>query len=367
MFFLRTLQTPKVDGFSRKISTWQLYSKMVSKVDLPWRVNVGDLLNASWPLATPQTWPDFPEFAPCSNPDCENITRLGYSLSASETRFCRVTGDPFSGYLCRVCYMYRRTHDEQLPTAAVLEGLMTVSRIRGWMNKVRKGLIPDAVIECSKEGCKTLEENNAVGKDRFSIRHGKVYCPRHYNAVRAIERYGRMSQAARSKRRKAANLAWAAKDKREGKVCQVEHCGISVHGHLASGKQPRFTKHHGKDLCHACHERASRGTQGAIKEHKVARVALKLQLESMNGVIFHCGTPNCTKMMPPWPPIGTPEDTKKLNRYDRLTDTGAIREKLPGRFRICGTTLGLHCINCHNKKRLPQLFILRTSFLLLVN
>ncbi|KAJ6095115.1 hypothetical protein N7467_002628 [Penicillium canescens] len=100
MFFLGTLQAPKVDFFSRKISTWQLYSKMVSKVDLPWRVNVGDLLNGSWPLATPTVFPEFPEFAPCSNPDCENITRLGYSLSSPEKRHYRVTGDPFSGYIC---------------------------------------------------------------------------------------------------------------------------------------------------------------------------------------------------------------------------------------------------------------------------
>jgi hypothetical protein len=37
-----------------------------------------------------------------------------------------------------------------------------------------------------------------------------------------------------------------------------------------------------------------------------------------------------------------------------LTDTGAIREKIPGRFQICGTTLGLRCGPCQSNKRLPQ-------------
>jgi hypothetical protein len=55
-----------------------------------------------------------------------------------------------------------------------------------------------------------------------------------------------MSEANRLKYAKAAKLARAAKAKREGKICQVEHCGISVYGHLASGKQPRFIKDHGK-------------------------------------------------------------------------------------------------------------------------
>ncbi|KAJ5931985.1 hypothetical protein N7516_006474 [Penicillium verrucosum] len=58
--------------------------------------------------------------------------------------------------------------------------------------------------------------------------------------------------------------------------------------------------------------------------------------------------------MPPWPPIGTPEDTKRLGIVNKLTDTGAIRQKLPGEFQICGTTLGLRCGMCQRKKRLPQ-------------
>ncbi|KOS44143.1 hypothetical protein ACN38_g4941 [Penicillium nordicum] len=57
-------------------------------------------------------------------------------------------------------------------------------------------------------------------------------------------------------------------------------------------------------MCRACYDKASKGREGESTAHKVSRVAFKLQLESMNRVTFHCGTPNCAKMMPPWPPIG---------------------------------------------------------------
>lgn len=240
MFFLRTLQAAKVDNFSRRISTWQLYSKMVSKVDLPWRVNAGDLLNGSWPLVMPIVFPESPEFAPCSNPPCENITRLGYSPKSPEKRHYQVPGDPFSGYVCGVCHEF---NDGQLPTAQTLKGLMEVSKIRGWMNRVRGGLMPDTVIECSKEGCKAIEENNAVGRDyRFRIWHGQIYCPKHQTALSAVDRWARKSQEARSRISEAAKLARAAKARRDGLVCQVDYCRIGAHGYLVNGKQPKFHK-----------------------------------------------------------------------------------------------------------------------------
>ncbi|KAJ5931984.1 hypothetical protein N7516_006473 [Penicillium verrucosum] len=186
---------------------------MVCKVDLPWRVNAGDLLNGSWPLAMPIVFPESPEFAPCSNPPCENITRLGYSPKSPEKRHYRVPWDPFSGYVCGVCHEFRRTHDGQLPTAQTLKGLMEVSKIRGWTNRVRGGLMPDTVIECSKEGCKAIEENNAVGRDyRFRIWHGQIYCPKHQTALSAVDRWARKSQEALSPRRKGQKgMGWFAK------------------------------------------------------------------------------------------------------------------------------------------------------------
>ncbi|CAG8247670.1 unnamed protein product [Penicillium salamii] len=51
IFFLGTLQAAKRDIPLKKISTWQLYSRLTSAVELPWSINIGDLLNASWPLA----------------------------------------------------------------------------------------------------------------------------------------------------------------------------------------------------------------------------------------------------------------------------------------------------------------------------